>query len=113
MYPYLVKSYYVYLLKCSDGLIYTGFTNNIVRRLKEHEAGGHKNSFTYTRRPVSLIFCQEFNDVHQAIVFEKKIKKWGAKKKLTLARGDFDMLRILSECRNASHSDFKPTFDSD
>ncbi len=99
----MMKCYYVYILLCSDGLTYTGITDNINRRFKEHQNGFNKTSFTHKRRPVKLIFHQEFNDVLQAIYFEKKIKKWSARKKLALANGDFDMLRILVECRNASH----------
>jgi putative endonuclease len=56
-----------------------------------------------------LIFHQEFNDVEQAIYFEKKIKKWSAQKKRALANEDFEMLQILSECRNMTHSKYKPT----
>ncbi|WP_209402569.1 GIY-YIG nuclease family protein [Pseudozobellia sp. WGM2] len=104
-----MKLYYVYILICSDGLTYTGFTNNISRRFEEHQIGHNKTCFTYERRPVKLIFNQEFNDVNQAIFFEKKIKRWSSKKKLALANGDFDLLQILSECRNATHSNFKPS----
>ena len=103
-----MKTYFVYILKCSDGLTYTGITNNIERRLKEHQKGLNKNCFTFKRRPIKLIFQQDFNDVEQAIYFEKKIKKWSAKKKFALAKGEFDMLQILSECRNATHSIYKP-----
>ena len=102
-----MKFYYVYILKCSDGLLYTGITNDLSRRIIEHNKGNKKTSFTYNRRPVELIFYQEFNNVNQAIYFEKKIKKWSANKKLALANGDFDLLKILSECRNNSHSNNK------
>ena len=104
-----MKSYYIYILKCADSLLYTGFTNNISRRFEEHQLGRSKSSFTYKRRPLELIFFQEFNDVKQAIYFEKKIKKWSAKKKLALANEDYNMLQILSECRNFTHSKYKPT----
>jgi len=104
-----VKSYFVYIIKCSDGLLYTGITNNISRRFKEHEDGRDKCSFTFKRRPLELIFHQEFNDVKQAIYFEKKIKNWSAKKKLALATKDFKMLQILSECRNMTHFKYRPT----
>ena len=104
-----MKTYYVYILKCADGLLYTGFTNNISRRFEEHRQGLNKNSFTYKRRPLELIFHQAFNDVKQAIYFEKKIKQWSAKKKLALSNNDFDMLQILSECRNMTHFKFRPT----
>mgnify|MGYP001130305643 CR=1 FL=1 len=103
-----MKMYYVYILKCSDDLLYTGITNNIERRLEEHNKGLNKNCFTFKRRPLELIFNQVFNDVEQAICFEKKIKKWSGNKKLAMANDDFDMLEILSECRNATHSKYKP-----
>lgn len=77
-----MKTYYVYILKCSDGLTYTGITNNISRRFEEHLNGLNKTCFTYKRRPLELIFQQDFNNVEQAIYFEKKIKKWSAKKKI-------------------------------
>ncbi|MGY8915279.1 MAG: GIY-YIG nuclease family protein [Flavobacteriales bacterium] len=103
-----MKLYYVYILLCSDGFTYTGITNDVARRLIEHQNGKNKPSFTFNRRPVQLIFQQEFNDVNQAIYFEKKLKKWSTIKKLALANGEFDLLQILAECRNATHSDFKP-----
>ena len=56
-----------------------------------------------------MIFNQEFNDVEQAIYFEKKIKRWSSEKKLALANEDFEMLQILSECRNMTHSKYRPT----
>lgn len=101
-----MKTYYVYILKCKDGLLYVGMTNNLERRIIEHKKGINKECFTYKRRPLELIFYQDFNDVEQAIYFEKKIKNWSKKKKLALAKNDFDMLQILSECRNATHSKY-------
>lgn len=101
-----MKTYFVYILKCSDGLTYTGVTNDISRRFDEHQKGLNKSCFTFERRPVELIFHQEFNDINQAIYFEKKIKKWSGKKKMALANGDYDMLQILAECRNATHSNY-------
>ena len=83
-------------------------TNNISRRFIEHQKGLNKNCFTFKRRPLELIFQLEFNDINQAIYFEKKIKNWSGKKKFALANGEMDMLQILSECRNASHSKYKP-----
>ncbi len=103
-----MKTYYVYILQCSDNLTYTGVTNDTSRRFEEHQKGLNKNCFTYKRRPLKLIFHQEFNDIEQAIFFEKKIKKWSAKKKYALAKSDYDLLQILSECRNASHSNYNP-----
>ncbi|TYP77382.1 putative endonuclease [Aquimarina intermedia] len=102
-----MKMYWVYIPLCSDGFTYTGVTNNLSRRLEEHQEGKNKSCFTYKRRPVKLVFNQEFNDVEQAIFFEKKIKKWSAKKKLALADENFDLLQLLSECRNKTHANNK------
>ena len=65
------------------------------------------DAYTYKRRPLSLVFYQEFNDVLQAIYFEKKIKGWTRLKKQALINGDFDMLQILSEYRKATHYKYK------
>ena len=89
-------------------MLYKGITNDLARRFDEHQLGRNKDSFTYRRRPVELIWHEVFNDVEQAIAFEKKIKKWSVKKKLSLANDDYNMLQILAECRNASHFKYKP-----
>ncbi|TGV00917.1 GIY-YIG nuclease family protein [Flavivirga rizhaonensis] len=99
--------YYVYIIKCSDDSYYTGITNNIEKRFKEYEYGYKRDSYTYKRRPLVLEFYQEFNDVLQAIYFEKKIKGWTRAKKQALINGNFDMLQILSECQNATHCKYK------
>lgn len=96
-------SYYVYILKCSDGSYYTGITNNLDKRINEHIFGKNKDCYTYNRRPTEVKFYETFNDVSQAMYFEKKIKKWTRAKKEALISGDFDMLQILAECRNAIH----------
>jgi putative endonuclease len=100
-------TYYVYILKCKDNSYYTGITNNIDRRIFEHKKGINKSCYTFKRRPIELQFFQEFNDVLQAIYFEKKIKGWTRAKKKALIDGDWDMLQILSECRNATHYKYK------
>lgn len=98
-----MKLYYVYIVECADSLLYTGITNDISRRLEEHNEGLNKNSFTFKRRPVKLIFHQDFNDVNQAIFFEKKLKRWSAQKKRALTNDDELLLKLLAECRNESH----------
>lgn len=95
--------YYVYILKCSDNSYYTGITNNLEKRFDEHYLGKYKDCYTFKRRPLELVFSQEFNDVLQAIYFEKKIKRWTRLKKEALINNNYNMLQILSECRNATH----------
>jgi putative endonuclease len=62
-----MKRYYVYILKCSDNSYYTGITNNIDRRLNEHNFGLNKDCYTFNKRPLDLVFWTAFNDVNQAI----------------------------------------------
>jgi len=100
-------TYYVYILKCSDNSFYTGITNNLERRIAEHNSGLKKGTYTFSRRPVELKFHQDFNDVLQAIYFEKKIKGWTRAKKKALIEGNWDMIQILSECRNATHYKYR------
>lgn len=101
-------TYYVYILKCSDNSFYTGITNNINKRVSQHNTGNKRNSYTFNRRPVTLEFYQSFNDVLQAIYFEKKIKGWTKAKKQALINGNYDVLKILAECRNATHYKYQP-----
>lgn len=89
--------YYVYILKCADSTYYTGITNTIERRIKEHLCGDDKNSYTYTRRPVELVFFTVFSNVEVAIEKEKQIKKWSQAKKEALIQGNYDMLPNLAK----------------
>ena len=68
-------TYFVYILKCSDGTYYTGITNNVERRFLEHQSGEDINSYTHKRRPVKLMFYAEFSNIEFAIEKEKQIKK--------------------------------------
>jgi len=52
--------YYVYILKCNDGNYYTGVTNNISPKLSQHENELSKDSYTYSRRPLELVFHAEY-----------------------------------------------------
>ncbi|GAA3634010.1 GIY-YIG nuclease family protein [Flavivirga jejuensis] len=92
-----MKTYYVYILKCSDGTYYTGFTSNLEQRFVAHKGGKHKDSYTYSRRPLSLVFYAEFTDPSIAIKTEKQIKKWSKAKKEALINNEFEKLPNLSK----------------
>ena len=103
-----MKSYYVYIIKCSDNTYYTGMTNNINRRWQEHCYGQeNKNAYTYKRKPLELVFYETFNDVEQAFKYERKLKKWSKAKKEALIQKNWDKLKTLSECRNDTHFKLK------
>ena len=68
--------YYVYMLRCADGTLYTGFTTDIAKRVRTHNgegAGGAK--YTRSRRPVVLAYLEEWEDAHTARVRECAIKR--------------------------------------
>jgi putative endonuclease len=92
-----MKTYFVYILKCSDDTYYVGFTSNLAVRLTQHETGFYKNSYTSSRRPVDLVFYVEFSDPLVGISYEKKIKKWSQAKKEALIAGNHDALIALSK----------------
>ncbi len=69
-----MKFYFVYILQCADGSYYTGVTNNIENRLAEHNSDHSVTSYTFKRRPVQLVYSQQFQDIKQAIESEKQIK---------------------------------------
>ncbi|MEQ9402046.1 MAG: GIY-YIG nuclease family protein [Cyclobacteriaceae bacterium] len=92
-----MNRYTVYILKCAGGLYYTDVTNDIKRRVFEHQSGFNKKSFTYRRRPVKLVFQEHFHDINQAITFEKQVKGWRRAKKEALIRRDWNSLPVLSK----------------
>jgi putative endonuclease len=89
----------VYILECSDKSYYTGVTNNAEKRVEEHNIGIDRNSYTYIRRPVKLIFCEKFVNSLQAIRFEKQIKGWSRNKKEALINNKLDLLSELSKSK--------------
>ena len=104
-----MKSYYVYILGCADGSFYTGITSKLKQRMTQHAQGYFKNSYTFKRRPLKLSYFLEFNNVIQAILFEKLVKGWTRAKKIALINDDFNTIQLLAECRNFTHSKYNPT----
>lgn len=74
---------YTYILKCKDGSLYTGWTNNIENRLRMHNEGrGAK--YTRGRGPVKLVYIEQFPTKEEAMKREAAIKKLTRKQKLLL-----------------------------
>lgn len=100
------KQMYVYILKCSDGTYYTGVTNDLERRLHEHNSRS-RNSYVSARLPFELFYYEEFNNPLVAIAREKQIKGWSRAKKEALKNRDFDKLKFLSKNRIAKSNIIK------
>lgn len=74
---------YTYILRCSDDTLYTGWTNDIEKRLKAHNDGkGAK--YTKPRLPVHLVYVEEFDDKIEAMKREADIKKLSRAEKIKL-----------------------------
>ena len=84
-----MKPFWVYILQCDDGGYYTGHTDELERRIAQHETGAIPGCFTFKRRPVRLVYSQEFSTREEALSAELQIKGWGRKKKEAMIRGDW------------------------
>ena len=74
---------YTYIVKCSDETLYTGWTNNLKKRLEAHNSGkGAK--YTKNRRPVELVYFEEYDTKQEAMKREYAIKQLSRQKKLAL-----------------------------
>lgn len=77
---------YVYIVECSDGTLYTGWTNNLERRIKQH-SNGTGAKYTRGRGPVRLVYYEEFNEKCDAMKREYEIKRCSRNDKLKLING--------------------------
>ncbi|GAY21377.1 MULTISPECIES: GIY-YIG nuclease family protein [Sphingobium] len=87
--------FWTYLLHCADRSFYTGHTDNLQTRIAQHEAGaipGH----TQNRRPIKLVWSQEFGTRMEALEAERQIKGWSRAKKLALIREDWKLISTLA-----------------
>lgn len=87
---------FTYILECSDKSFYTGSTNDLERRLWEHNNGLGAN-YTKRRLPVKLVYYEEYNRIDEAFYREKQIQGWGRKKKLALIEGKPELLPRLAK----------------
>lgn len=74
---------YTYIVQCSDGSLYTGWTNDLEKRIKAHNAGkGAK--YTKSRRPVVLVYYEEFSTKEEAMHREWEIKRMSRQQKMKM-----------------------------
>ena len=77
-------NYFVYILGCADKSFYVGCTNNLEKRIKEHNESKFGAHYTKIRRPVILKYFEEFEGLKEARRRESEIKGWRREKKLNL-----------------------------
>ena len=76
---------YVYIIKCKDNSLYTGWTNNLERRFKAHTEGNGAK-YTRGRGPLELVYFEEFDNKVEAMKREYEIKKMSRKNKLDMIK---------------------------
>jgi putative endonuclease len=87
---------YLYILRCRDGSYYVGTTRTTLeRRVAEHNSGEF-GGYTPFRRPVELVFHEEFRVITDAIAAERQVKGWRREKKEALINGRLDLLSALA-----------------
>ena len=92
----VAMSAFVYILRCADGSYYVGSTRaNVEERLAQHQSGIF-DGYTARRRPVTLVFAEEFERITDAIAAERQVKGWRRDKKEALIRRDWAALPALS-----------------
>jgi predicted GIY-YIG superfamily endonuclease len=91
-----MDSFFVYILRCADGSFYVGVTDDIEERFSEHQHGLY-DGYTKSRRPVRLVYCEDYPTWHEALGRERQLKGWSRAKKQALMRQDWLSLMRLSE----------------
>jgi len=92
-------SFFTYMLRCADGTIYTGHTDNLDIRFAQHQMGYFCSCYTAKRRPVALLWSDWFATRVEALEAERRLKGWSKAKKQALAAGDWAAVRELARCR--------------
>ncbi len=93
-----IKKSWTYILKCSDGTFYIGCTTDLEERMTQHKEGLY-DGYTKRRRPVLLVWFEEFRDINEAIDAERQIKNWSQGKKKALIKGDIKSLKELAQSK--------------
>ena len=76
--------YYVYILQCSDGTLYTGWTDDPDKRVRDHNSSKRGAKYTRSRRPVALKYVEGFRSKGKAMSREAEIKRMNRQEKLSL-----------------------------
>ena len=69
-----MKPFWVYILHCTDDSYYTGHTDNLDQRMAQHNSGTVRSCYTFTRRPLKLVFSQAVSTREEALSSEQQIK---------------------------------------
>jgi len=88
-------AFWTYILKCADGSYYTGHTDDLERRIAQHHDGTFPG-YTHSRRPLELVWADEFPTREEALANELRIKPWSRAKKEALINRDWSRLSYFA-----------------
>jgi putative endonuclease len=91
--------FWVYMLKCADSSYYIGHSDNLKRRIAQHQLGTFPDCYTFSRRPVQHVFSQDCATREEAIAMERKLKGWSRAKKMALITGDWAEIARLARSK--------------
>ena len=91
----MVNPFVLYMLRCADGSYYVGHTDDLQKRIAQHQLG-LLGGYTARRRPVELVFSCELSTREQALERELQLKGWSRAKKEALIAGDWNAIHELS-----------------
>ena len=98
-------TFWAYVVRCADDSYYTGHTDDLERRIGQHNLG-EVAGYTQTRRPVTLMWSQEFPSRQEALAAEFQVKGWSRRKKEALSRGDWRICTMRRSPRGSVPFDF-------
>jgi tRNA/rRNA methyltransferase len=107
----MARPFFTYILQCSDKSYYVGHTDDLERRLAQHETGA-TGGYTATRRPIRLVWFEEFPTRDEAKVVEAQLKKWSRRKKEALIEGKIDELTMAARKNWALYRQRLPRYGS-
>jgi putative endonuclease len=68
--------FWEYMLQCNDGSYYIGHADELKKRIAQHHTGCFADCYTASRRPICLMYSQDFSNRENALAMERKIKSW-------------------------------------
>jgi putative endonuclease len=80
--------WHVYMVRCSDGTLYAGITNDLKKRIEAHNSGKDGARYTRSRRPVNLVYSEQVESKSAAAKLEYQIKKLPRGKKKLIVKGE-------------------------
>ncbi|MBW8783867.1 MAG: GIY-YIG nuclease family protein, partial [Novosphingobium sp.] len=105
-------AFWTYILRCSDGSYYTGHTDDLEKRISQHHSGTFPDCYTVSRRPLELVWANEYQDRDGAFLAERQLKGWSRAKKEALIAGDWERVRKLASRARVLRDDAEPSTSS-